>query len=232
MKPGRPRSFSTETALDRAMTVFWRQGYEGASLADLTAAMGINSPSLYAAFGSKEGLFRAVLERYDQRRKGFMEEVLAAPYAESVARLFLEGVAEFAADTSGRTPPGCLLLQSGLSCGDQMIPDELARHRAGKETALRRRFVRAKKEGDLPADADPAALARYLMTICNGICVQATAGASAKELREIARMALAAWTVRNRRNAGKAVRTPVIANGRAGGRAANSNAKSEKMATD
>jgi len=195
MRPGRPRGFSTDTALDRAMTVFWRQGYEGASLADLTKAMGINPPSLYAAFGSKEGLFRAVLERYDERRKGFMDKVLAAPDAKSVAQLFLEGVAEFASDTSGRNPPGCLLLQSGLSCGDQVIPDELARHRAEKERALRERFARARKEGDLSSSAHPAALARYLVTMANGICVQAAAGASAGELREIAHMALAGWPV-------------------------------------
>ena len=225
MKPGRPRGFCTDTALDRAMTVFWRQGYEGASLADLTEAMGINSPSLYAAFDSKEGLFRAVLQRYDERRKGFIDKVLAAPHAESVARLFLEGVAEFAADTSGRTPPGCLLLQSGLSGGDQIIPDELARHRAEKETALRQRFVRARKEGDLPADADPAALARYLITVSNGICVQATAGASAADLREVARMALAAWP-RSARKAKKASRARAATNGRARRRAANSNVKS------
>jgi AcrR family transcriptional regulator len=173
--------------------VFWRQGYEGASLADLTRAMGINPPSLYAAFGSKEGLFRAVLERYDARRKEFMDRVLAAPDAQTVARFFLEGVAEFAADTSGRNPPGCLLLQSGLSCGDQVIPEELARHRAEKETALRVRLKAAREAGDLPESADPAALARYLITVSNGICVQATAGASAEELRGIARMALAAW---------------------------------------
>ena len=225
MKPGRPRSFCTDTALDRAMTVFWRQGYEGASLADLTQAMGINSPSLYAAFGSKEGLFRAVLQRYDDRRKGFMDKVLAAPHAESVARLFLEGVAEFAADTSGRTPPGCLLLQSGLSGGDQIIPDELARHRAEKETALRQRFARARKEGDLPADANPAALARYLITVCNGICVQATAGASAAELGEVARMALAAWPLRHPQKPKKASRARAVANDRARRRAANSNVK-------
>ena len=79
MGPGRPRGFCVEDALDRAMTVFWRNGYEGASMSDLTAAMGINSPSLYACFGNKEGLFRAVLERYDGRRKIFMEHVLAAP---------------------------------------------------------------------------------------------------------------------------------------------------------
>jgi AcrR family transcriptional regulator len=175
------------------MTVFWRQGYEGASLADLTEAMGINSPSLYAAFGSKEGLFRAVLQRYDDRRKDFMDKVLAAPDAKSVAQLFLRGVAEFAADTSGLNPPGCLLLQSGLSCGDQAVPDELARHRAEKERALCERFARARDEGDLAPDSDPAALARYLVAMSNGICVQASSGATARQLHEIAEIALANW---------------------------------------
>src|ERR1700753_1072937 len=98
-------------------------------MSDLTAAMGINSPSLYACFGSKEGLFRAVLQRYDERRHEFMTRVLAEPTATEGATAFLEGVAHFAADTSGRNPPGCLLLQSGLACGgDTVIPDELARH--------------------------------------------------------------------------------------------------------
>jgi AcrR family transcriptional regulator len=188
------------------MTVFWRQGYEGASLADLTAAMGINSPSLYSAFGSKEGLFRAVLERYDERRKGFMDKVLATPDAKSVARRFLEGVAEFAADTSGQNPPGCLLLQSGLSSSDRGIPDELARHRAEKEIALRERLERARLEGDLPDGADPAALARFLITVANGICVQAAAGASADELREIAQMALTGWPAAARAGSKKTAR--------------------------
>ena len=155
--------------------------------------MGINSPSLYACFGSKEGLFRAVLERYDERRKSFMESVLAAPTAAEVAETYLYGVADFAADTSGKNPPGCLLLQSGLSCGDTEIPDEMARHRAEKEAALRERFEQARKQGDLPKSANPAALARYLMAMANGICVQAASGASAKELHEVAAMALMAW---------------------------------------
>jgi AcrR family transcriptional regulator len=175
------------------MTIFWRHGYEGASLSDLTKAMGINPPSLYACFGSKEGLFKAVLERYDQRREIFMTGVLAAPTAAAVAEAFLMGVAAFAADTSGRNPPGCLMLQGGLSCGDTVIPDTLARHRAEKEAMLRIRFEQARKSGDLPKSSDPAALARYVMVMSNGICVQAAAGASEKELKEVAVIALTNW---------------------------------------
>jgi len=193
VRTGRPRSFCKDEALDRAMTIFWRHGYEGASLSDLTKAMGINPPSLYACFGSKEGLFKAVLERYDQRREIFMTGVLAAPTAAAVAEAFLMGVAAFAADTSGRNPPGCLMLQGGLSCGDTVIPDTLARHRAEKEAMLRTRFEQARKSGDLPKSSDPAALARYVMVMSNGICVQAAAGASEKELKEVAAIALTNW---------------------------------------
>jgi AcrR family transcriptional regulator len=175
------------------MTVFWRHGYEGASLASLTEAMGIGSPSLYACFGSKEGLFKAVLERYDQRRVDFMAEVTVAPDAASVAETFLMGVVAFAADTEGRTPPGCLMLQGGISCGDKVIPDILAQHRAEKEAVLRSRFEQARDSGDLASDCDPAALARYLMVMSNGICVQAASGATAAELREVATLALAGW---------------------------------------
>ncbi|MBU6443168.1 MAG: TetR/AcrR family transcriptional regulator [Alphaproteobacteria bacterium] len=193
MKAGRPRSFCTDTALDRAMTVFWRKGYEGASLAELTEAMGISPPSLYAAFGNKEGLFLAVLARYDARRQALMDRVLNAADPGAVARLYLEGVAEFAADTEGRNPPGCLLVQSGLSCSDADIPLALAQHRAEKERALRQRFERDQEAGALPQGADPAALARYLMAVANGMCVQASAGATTKELAEVVEMALAAW---------------------------------------
>jgi len=193
MRTGRPRSFCKDEALDRAMTVFWRQGYEGASLADLTDAMGINSPSLYACFGSKEGLFKAVLERYDERRNIFMTTVTAAPTAAAVAEAFLMGVAEFVADTGGRNPPGCLMLQGGLSCGDTTIPDMLMKHRAEKEAMLRARFEQAKKSGDLAKDSDPAALARYLAVMANGLSVQAAAGATAEQLREVAAIALINW---------------------------------------
>lgn len=193
MAAGRPRTFCTEKALDSAMQVFWRKGYEGASMVDLTTAMGINSPSLYAAYGSKEGLFRAVLERYEARRDMFMAEVFAAPSAKDVASLFLHGVADFAADTGGQNPPGCLLLQSGMTCGDSDIPDELARHRAIKEKALCERFARARAEGDLPESTEPSALARYVMAVANGMCVQAASGATLEDLHAVADVALSSW---------------------------------------
>jgi AcrR family transcriptional regulator len=192
MRKGRPRTFCVEDSLDRAMDVFWRKGYEGASLADLTAAMNINPPSLYACFGSKEGLFRAVLARYEEGRKGFLAEVLDAPTARASATLFLNGVVSMATDPDSH-PPGCLLLQSGLAGDDQVIPKELARHRAEKELALRERFECAKRTGDLPKSADAAALARYLVTIANGLCVQASSGASAKELKVVADLALGSF---------------------------------------
>ncbi len=192
MRTGRPRTFCVEDSLDRAMDVFWRKGYEGASLADLTSAMSISAPSLYACFGSKEGLFRAVLDRYEEGRKGFLQEVLDAPTARASAELFLTGVAEMATDPNNH-PPGCLLLQSGLAGDDQRIPNELARHRAEKELVLRERFECARRTGDLPESADASALARYLVTNANGMCVPASAGSQAADLREVAAMALAAW---------------------------------------
>lgn len=192
MKTGRPRTFCVEDALDRAMDVFWRKGYEGASLSDLTGAMNIAAPSLYACFGSKEGLFRAVLDRYEESGKGFLREVLDAPTARASAELFLRGVARRATDPENH-PPGCLLLQSGLAGEDQRIPNELARHRGEKELALRERFECARRSGDLAASADPAALARYLVTMANGLCVQASAGAQAADLNAVVEIALASW---------------------------------------
>ena len=136
-----------------------------------------------------------MLERYEARRDKFMEEVFAAPTAREVASLFLHGVADFAADTGGKNPPGCLLLQSGMTCGDSAIPDELARHRAVKEKALCERFARAKAEGDLPENIAPAALASYIMAVSNGMCVQAASGASAQDLHAVADMALFSFAI-------------------------------------
>jgi len=189
---GRPRAFDTDGALERAMQVFWRLGYEGASLTELTRAMGINAPSLYAAFGNKEGLFKAVLDHYAARQERCMAEVLAAPTAREAVERLLYGLIDLATDPE--EPPGCLLLQGGLACGATApgIPEELMRRRSRLEEALLARFVRARDAGDLPSAADPAALARYFAVVCNGIAVQAASGADRDDLRQIALLALRA----------------------------------------
>jgi len=193
MAIGRPRAFDRDEALNQALAVFWRQGYEGASLADLTTAMGISPPSLYAAFGNKAGLFRAVLDRYAADAAGFLATVLAAPTARAVAETLLRGVAEM--QTRPGLPPGCLLVQGALSCSAEGEPirRELICRRSADEAALRERFEQALAVGDLSADADPAALARYLTTVSQGMAVHATAGASRAELQAVAEIALRAW---------------------------------------
>lgn len=193
MAMGRPRSFDLEQALERAMQVFWRLGYEGASIAELTKAMGIASPSLYAAFGSKEGLFKAVLDHYEARRLGYKAAMLSARTAREAVEQLLYGMIDLVTDPS--EPPGCLLLQGGLTCGadTQDIPQELARRRAQMEEGLQARLARGIAEGDLARGADIGALARYFVAVCNGIAVQATSGAGREELRQVADLALKAW---------------------------------------
>jgi AcrR family transcriptional regulator len=193
MTIGRPREFDTEKALDGAMEVFWRHGYEGATIAELTGAMGINPPSLYAAFGSKEGLLKAALDRYSAKRAEFMREVLGAPTARDVVERMLLRVADLHTDPDN--PPGCLLVAGGLACGAgaKNVPFELAARRAHAEDQVRDRFVRAKQEGDLAADANPAALARYLSAVIAGMGVLASSGANRDDLREIALVALQAF---------------------------------------
>lgn len=196
MAMGRPRAFDKDEVLDRAMELFWRKGYEGASLADLTKAMGINPPSLYAAFGNKEGLLKAVLDRYLEQRATFLDGVMAAPTAREAADRMLRGTADLL--TSPDNPPGCLLLQGGLACGAgaEAVPSELAYRRAAGEDRLRERFERAQSDGDLPASVSPAALARYMSAVIQGMGVQAAAGATRADLTEIAELSLAAFPPR------------------------------------
>ncbi|MGJ5129886.1 MULTISPECIES: TetR/AcrR family transcriptional regulator [unclassified Bradyrhizobium] len=202
---GRPRTFDRDTALDQAMEVFWRHGYEGATIAQLTDAMGINPPSLYAAFGSKEALLRAALDRYTARREAWMDEVLSAPTAREVTARMLMGVAEKQTDPSN--PPGCLLVQGGLACGSgsSNVPFELAARRAQTEEQLRHRFERAKDEGDLAEAADPAALARYVSAVITGMSVMASSGADREALSQVAVVAIKAIE-------DQSVRAPAAAN--------------------
>jgi AcrR family transcriptional regulator len=197
MGMGRPREFDAETALDQAMEVFWRHGYEGATIAQLTEAMGINPPSLYACFGNKEGLLKAALDRYTRLRGEWMEEVLAAPTAREVTERLLMGIADKQTDPAN--PPGCLLVQGGIACGSgsESVPFELAARRAQNEEQLRDRFIRAKAEGDLKPASDPAALARYVFAVSVGMGVMASSGADREALRQVAAVAMDAFAERS-----------------------------------
>jgi AcrR family transcriptional regulator len=188
---GRPREFDMEKALDQALNVFWRNGYEGASIAALTAAMGINPPSLYAAFGNKEGLFRKAL--IDMSRSGRWNEALAAPTARAMVDHLLRKSADFL--TEECNPHGCMIVRSALSCSEaeDAIKRELTARRAVGETRLRERLKRAKKDGEIPPELDPADYARFIMTMLEGMSVRAAAGATRKELHKIADMAMRTW---------------------------------------
>jgi AcrR family transcriptional regulator len=193
MAIGRPREFDIDQALNLALQVFWRKGYEGASMADLTEAMGITKPSLYAAFGNKEELFRKAFDRYVDGPGGYVRIALQKPTARAVVEHILHAAAD--ALSGPDHPPGCLAVQGALSCGDaaETIKQELMARRAQGEDDLRLRFERAKAEGDLPADCDAADLARYVSTILQGMAVQAAGGVRREQLRKIADMTLRNW---------------------------------------
>jgi AcrR family transcriptional regulator len=191
VQKGRPREFDKEQVLDKALHVFWKRGYEGTSLSDLTEAMGINRPSLYAAFGNKEELFKLAFDRYVEKGPGAVHrDALAEPTAKAVVEHLLKSAANFLTDPSN--PPGCLAVQGALSCGEaaESIKQALCERRSLGEQELRERFKRAKAEGDLGPDSDPAGLARYVMTVMQGMAVQAASGASRADLHAIADMAL------------------------------------------
>jgi AcrR family transcriptional regulator len=193
---GRPREFDADQALDAALKVFWRKGYEGATLPELTRAMGINRPSLYAAFGNKEALFCKVLDRYVAGPSAYVGEALKEPTARAVAERILGGTIDLLTDP--RNPHGCLMVQGALACGEaaESVRRELVARRVACEDAIRRRFERALAEGDLPADAAPADLARYVVTVVHGMAVQAAGGASREQLQRVVALALRAWPKR------------------------------------
>ena len=191
MGVGRPRGFDLDEAVQQAMQVFWTQGYDNTSIADLTQAMGINAPSLYAAFGSKEGLFKAVLDRYSAKCLSHLDDALRAPTArETVKRLLAFASQLYVEDHEQR---GCLLLQANLNCAQRSLADELMRRRGRFESVLRERFEKAVQAGDLPPSTDLCSLARYIVSVLTGMGVQAVAGASQADLEAIAAVALMAF---------------------------------------
>lgn len=193
MPLGRPRSFDPDKALDRAMHVFWRKGYEGTSLADLTRAMRINAPSLYSAFGNKDALFGKVIDRYVAGPASFIPKALDAPTSRGVVEQLLKGVVALQAGKG--YPGGCLLVRGALAAGDKAsrMRKQVIARLAMAETAIRKRLERAKAEGDLPPHASPADLARYVMAVLDGIAVAGATGAGPKQLKKIVEISLRAW---------------------------------------
>lgn len=195
MARGRPREFDIDEALDAAMSVFWRYGYEGASLAALSEAMGINLPSLYTAFGNKEALFTRVVDRYIEKPASYLLRALKQP----TARLVVEKALSGAIDMLSRpgAGDGCLLVHGALAGGPAVegIRRQLAERRAMAEAAVRKRMQLAREQGDLPPDIDPAQLARYLMTVIWGLSVQAAGGMSRRELKQTAQFAIRAMNL-------------------------------------
>lgn len=190
--PGRPRAFDVDEALDAAVEVFWRHGFAGASLSELTAAMGVNKPSVYGAFGDKAQLFQAALRRYIERNMGYVTDALERPTARECAQTFLVGNA-LAVTTPGR-PAGCLSVQAAT------MPDEsgeyavLAQNRAAVQGLFADRFRRAIAEDDLPAGEDPDELATFLITLSSGFAIRAADGTPRESLLAMANRALTAFT--------------------------------------
>ncbi|HEX8910758.1 MAG TPA: TetR/AcrR family transcriptional regulator [Humisphaera sp.] len=193
MPRGRPREFDTEDALDRALALFWRHGYEGTSLAALTAAVGVTPTSLYAAFGNKEELFKRVVDRYLRGPANYLHRALAEPTARGVAEAALAGAIDMVMNPGH--PDGCLLVHGALASHPELAPirAELSRHRAGAEAAVRRRFERAVADGELATEADAGRLAAFLMTVIWGMSVQAAGGATRADLERAAATAMACW---------------------------------------
>ncbi|KCB43338.1 TetR/AcrR family transcriptional regulator [Bordetella hinzii] len=189
---GRPRSFDREAALARAMEVFWRKGYEAASMADLTAAMGIASPSLYAAFGSKEALYGEALAYYSatEGREIWSALAQAGSAYQAVEAYLMESARVF---TRRAKPAGCLIVLSALGDHAGALRKRLVEMRAANIADLRERLQAGADAGEIAPAADLDAMARYYVTVQQGMSIQARDGASRRELESVAAAALAAW---------------------------------------
>jgi AcrR family transcriptional regulator len=192
MAIGRPREFEPEQVLDTATRLFWEHGFDGVSISDVTEATGINRRSLYAAFGSKEELFRRAVEHYVAGPGGYAAVALSRPTAKEVAYAMVHGAAD--ATSAPDRPQGCLLVQGALACDAAPLQADLAELRGTGVALLAERFAAAQSAGEI-VDEDPTALARWIAAVCQGIAVQARSGASRDELHAIADRSLRAWPV-------------------------------------
>lgn len=192
-KRGRPRTFERTEALRRAMDLFWEQGYEGTSISELAATMGINSPSLYAAFGSKEALFREAVAFYDETTG----EATASALREPTARRAMEALLRnnLAAYTDPGTPRGCMIVLAANigKTRNEEVRQYVAEYRRNTISMLQDRLRQGIEDGDVPPDTDIAAISAFFTTVLHGLSIQAHDGASREELDDVASAAMAAW---------------------------------------
>jgi len=193
---GRPREFDPDLALDRALEMFWRNGYEGASINEIADAMGVSKPSLYATFGDKERLYLRALARYGERQRTLHARVLEAePDARRAIESLLLSAVEALADPN--KPSGCMVVSGTTSCTSAGVPESVKRaiiealHGAAR--AIEARLVRAQREGQLPASTDVTALAVYFNTVLAGLSVQARGKQCAHALRDVVASTMRAW---------------------------------------
>jgi AcrR family transcriptional regulator len=192
---GRPREFDTDEALGEALRVFWMKGYEGASLTDLTEAMGITRPSLYAAFGNKETLFRQALDLYEKDKLAYIGEAVEAPTARAVAETLLIGAVDVA---TGGECRGCMGVISSVACQsvEPSIRDDVNARAESARQLIIDRMQQAIDDGDFAVPTNAIAMTRYLLALMQGISVQAQSGATRQELMEVAESALLSWPSR------------------------------------
>ena len=189
----RAREFDIDEAVAKATTLFWQNGYDRTSLADLTRTIGCKPPSFYFAFGSKDGLFRIVLDRYYETYLGAAEDALNEPTARGVAEGMLTRLADIYTDTSH--PLGCLAVKCAMSGSQtaEVLEKRQAELRAGRRGRLRARLEEAISAGDLPSDSDVDELARYVLVFGTALALDAQAGASRAQLQQIIARAMMGW---------------------------------------
>jgi AcrR family transcriptional regulator len=190
--PGRPKGFCEKAALHAAMLVFAEKGFENASLADLTAAMGINRFSMYASFGNKEQLYVKAMDAFNDQRQQGVIETLAGPSARAGIEQLLMGVAERFTDTGHGV---CFVTQAPLTT--EVVSDDtrklMAKRRAEVETAIRHRLEKAVKDGEVLPNNSPADLACFYAVIIQGIALQAQHGGTREQMKRVVEVALANW---------------------------------------
>ncbi|MDG4857507.1 TetR/AcrR family transcriptional regulator [Streptomyces sp. T-3] len=189
---GRPRSFDRETALEQAIRTFWERGYEATSVSDLTRAMGIGPPSLYAAFGDKRSLFAEVVVEYGTRYAAFGRRALdEEPTARAaIGRMLHEAATAY---TEPGHPHGCLVIHAATNCTTPEVEQSLRDQRNANVAVFESRIRADIAVGELPADADAQALARYSGAVLQGMSQQARDGATRQELEQVANFAMRAW---------------------------------------